>query len=76
MLTQLRSMPLRVVAPASTKGMDREHVGGALAGRLLQVALAVYLLPALLIVLAVGGVGMLILAASRILRTPISRPVC
>ena len=32
------------------------------AGRLVQIALAIYLLPALLVVLVVGGLGMLVIA--------------
>jgi hypothetical protein len=42
---------------------------------MIKAALAIYLLPALLVVLAVGGVGMLVLAVNRILRSPIGRPV-
>jgi hypothetical protein len=34
-------------------------------GRLIQIALALYLVPALLVVLLVGGVGLLVLAAAR-----------
>ena len=34
-------------------------------GRLIQIALALWLLPALIIVLAVGGIGILALAMSR-----------
>jgi hypothetical protein len=33
--------------------------------RLIQMALAIYLVPALLAVLLVGGIGMLVLAAAR-----------
>jgi hypothetical protein len=34
-------------------------------GRLIPILLALYLIPALLVVLAVGGVGMLVLAVAR-----------
>jgi hypothetical protein len=34
-------------------------------GRLIQMALAIYLVPALLVVLLVGGIGMLVLGAAR-----------
>lgn len=36
------------------------------AGRLVQILLTVYLIPVLLVVLLVGGVGMLILAIARL----------
>jgi hypothetical protein len=74
MITQLRSVPLPVVAP-ECKLIDKEHIHGDLAGRMIKVALAIYLLPALFVVLAVGGVGMLILSLNRILRSPVGRPV-
>jgi hypothetical protein len=35
--------------------------------RLIQIALALYLIPALLVVLVAGGIGMVILAAARLL---------
>jgi len=34
-------------------------------GRLVRIILAIYLLPALLVVLAVGGIGLLVLAVAR-----------
>jgi hypothetical protein len=40
-------------------------------GRLIQIALALYLIPALLVVLAVGGLGMLILGFARLLTGPV-----
>jgi hypothetical protein len=52
------------------------EVSGAIRGRpedtvwfcrLIQIALAFYLIPALLVVLVVGGIGMVILAAARLL---------
>ena len=36
--------------------------------RLIQIALAIYLIPALLVVLVAGGIGMVILTAARLLR--------
>ncbi len=46
--------------------------------RLVRVALAINLVPALLVVLLVGGIGMLILAAARaivwIVRGPVAGP--
>jgi hypothetical protein len=46
--------------------MDRQPVGAAWLGRLIQVALALYLTPVLLIVVIVGGMGMLVLAVARL----------
>ncbi len=73
MSIQLRALRLGLrTAPreASVKGSD----GVSVCGRLLQATLAIYLLPALLIVLLVGGVGLIILAvgqlAGRIARGP------
>jgi hypothetical protein len=42
------------------------HVVMPLPGRLVQVGLALYLLPALLVVFAVGAVGSLVLAAGEL----------
>ncbi len=42
-----------------------------LRGRLIQMGLALYLVPALLIVLVVGGVGVLVLTTARCLTGPI-----
>jgi hypothetical protein len=42
--------------------MGEGRFGG---GRLIQMALALYLVPALLVVLLVGGVGLVVLAAAR-----------
>lgn len=39
-------------------------------GRLIQISLALYLLPVLLVVLAVGGVGMVVIGCSRLLIGP------
>ena len=46
-----------------------------LLGRLIQMALALYLVPALLIVLVVSGVGMLVLMMGRLLMGPMRRSV-
>jgi hypothetical protein len=46
-------------------------VASLLAGRMIQVALAVYLLPALLVVLLVGCLGMLVLAGGRLISGPV-----
>ena len=46
---------------AKSKSTDKQLVGADLAGRLFQIVLALYLIPALLIVLIVGGIGVLVL---------------
>jgi hypothetical protein len=47
---------------------NSEPPAGAIGlGRLIQVVLALYLMPVLLIVLVVGGIGMVVLAAARVL---------
>lgn len=73
MSIQLRALRVgQRTAPqgATVKRSDSVSAGG----RLLQAALAVYLLPALLIVLLVGGIGLIVLAigqgVGRIARGP------
>jgi hypothetical protein len=51
-----------------------EAAGGDLAGRLLTGLLALYLTPALLVVLLVGGAGLLILAVAQLGRGAEPRP--
>jgi hypothetical protein len=55
--------------------MDTRLAGSAVAGRAIQMALALYLVPALLIVLVVGGVGILVLAVGRLFMGPMPRSV-
>jgi len=55
--------------------MYARPVIGDLAGRLIQMALALYLIPALLMVLVVGGMGMLVLTVARLFTGPIRRSV-
>jgi hypothetical protein len=57
------------------KSQDNRSVTSDHAGRLIQIALAVYLIPALLVVLAVGGVGMMVLAVSRLFIVPVRGPL-
>jgi hypothetical protein len=61
-LRALRVGPRTGPRGASAKGSD----GASVHGRLVQAALAVYLLPALLIVLLVGGIGLIILAVGQV----------
>jgi hypothetical protein len=69
MVTQERSSPIRRVARVSLS-VDERPVATDGTGRLLQLALALYLLPALLAVLAVGSLGMLVLAVSGCSQLP------
>jgi hypothetical protein len=55
-------MPVEVAGAIT----DRPE-GTAWLSRLIQIALALYLIPALLVVLVAGGIGMVILAAARLL---------
>jgi hypothetical protein len=55
--------------------MDNRLVASHVAGRLIQMALALYLVPALLILLLVGGVGILVVTVGRLLVGPIPRSV-
>jgi len=74
MITQPRSAHLQVVTRVS-KVMDTRSVISDLAGRLIQMALALYLIPALLMVLVVGGMGMVVLTVGRLFTGPIRRSV-
>jgi hypothetical protein len=54
--------------------LDERPVRSDLAGRLIQITLALYLIPVLLIVLAVGSIGMLVLAGGRLFIGPMHGP--
>jgi hypothetical protein len=62
-VTQQRLSSARRVARVSVSE-DNRGLATNSAGRLLRIALAIYLIPALLAVLAVGTLGMLVLAVS------------
>ena len=66
MSTRLRTTRFRIPVAASGAFLDRSE-GTACLCRLIQIALALYLIPALLIVLIVGGIGMVVFAAARLL---------
>jgi hypothetical protein len=74
MITQSRSARVRAVTRDSEIVFNRLDCSD-LAGRLIQMALAFYLIPALLIVLVVGGMGMLVLTVSRLFTGPIQGSV-
>jgi hypothetical protein len=65
MTIQLRSGRFRAAQEAPGSRERRPAVAAGL-GRLIPVALALYLIPALLVVLIVGGIGMLVLAVARL----------
>ena len=70
--TQLRSAGLKaIVQPAQAQ--KEESVASHLTGRLIQITLAVYLLPALIAVIVVGGAGICLLKFGQLLGDPIQR---
>lgn len=73
MVTSKRSAIPRNL-PRSLATYTHWHVSDR-AGRLIQIALALYLLPVLLIVLAMGVFGIIMLAASRLIFQSVRRSV-
>jgi serine kinase of HPr protein (carbohydrate metabolism regulator) len=72
--TQLRyTHPKEIVQLAQAQ--EDESVASHLAGRLIQITLAIYLLPALMAVFVVGGVGICLLKFGQLLTGPIQRSV-
>jgi hypothetical protein len=74
MITEQRSARLRPIAHLSAS-QDRRPIACDHAGRLIQIALALYLIPALLVVLAMGGVGMMVLVVGRFVTGPVQEPL-
>jgi hypothetical protein len=74
MMTEQRSARLQPIAQLSAS-RDRRSVACDCAGRFIQIALALYLIPALLVVLAVGGVGMMVLVIGRLVTGPVREPL-
>jgi hypothetical protein len=72
MFTSQRSIVLRNV-PEGSASEDADSAVNYCVGRLIQIALVLWLLPALAIVLAVGGIGIVALAISRVLTGPVSQ---
>jgi hypothetical protein len=74
MIAEQKSARLRRFArqspPHHSHSVSSHH-----AGRLIQIALALYLSPALLVVLAVGGVGMMVLTVGRLFTDPFRGPL-
>ena len=73
MTTQLRSARFRTMDGMSGL-MDGQAQGTMRLGGLIQAVLALYLIPVLLIVLVVGGIGMLILAVARVFTAVVYGP--
>jgi hypothetical protein len=65
-MTRLRSVSSSVVIQIP-EPVDKDSVLYHVVGRMIQITLALYLLPALLVVLMVGGAGILVLKIGRIL---------
>jgi hypothetical protein len=74
MMTEQRSVRLRAIARLSTS-QNRRSEASNYAGRFIQIALALYLIPALLVVLAVGGIGMMVLVVGRLVTGPVREPL-
>jgi hypothetical protein len=56
----------RLPAVSSTQGtLAKESVGTDRVGRMIQMTLAIYLMPVLLVVVVISGVGMMILGVSE-----------
>jgi hypothetical protein len=73
MITTKRSAISRNLA--CPLGTDSNVLASDHTGRLIQIALALYLMPALLVVLTMGVVGIIMLAVSRLFMGPVRRPV-
>jgi hypothetical protein len=71
------SMQCRSVRAKAGTGPRAAGVGGQgqpRPGRLISIVLALYLTPALLVVLLVGGIGMLVLALARVITSIVQGP--
>lgn len=71
-ITQLRPTPSKALVRLA-EAPEEQSVVTHVAGRLIQITLALYLLPAFLVVLLVGGTGMLIIRISHLLTDAIER---
>lgn len=73
MAAQLESSRWGAAGPAPLLGHG-PSAGARGWERLVQAALAIYLVPALAIVLVVGGLGLLVLAVARVVAWAVSGP--
>jgi hypothetical protein len=71
-ITHLRSTNSTAILQRA-EPLEQKPVVSHLVGRLIQIALAFYLLPALLAVLVIGSMGILILKAAQLLTGPAKR---
>ena len=74
MTGQSRSSRLRRPSRVSA-AIDRRTGASDRTGRLIRMVLGIYLLPALLVVLVVGGVGILVVAVGKLVEGPIQSSV-
>jgi hypothetical protein len=73
-MTQIRSVHSTTNVQLAHQ-LEEESVVFRLVGRAIQITLALYLLPALLAVLAVGGLGIFIFKFSQLFSRPIQTSV-
>jgi hypothetical protein len=71
-MTHLRPTPSKTLVRMA-EAPEEQSVVTYLAGRLIQITLALYLLPAFLVVLLVGGGGILLIRISHLLTGAIER---
>ena len=74
-LVQIQQPMRSRVLASSPDAMRKPLFNSDWVGRLIRMTLALYLLPVLLVVLAVTGAGMATLAISRLLGVPVRNPV-
>ena len=75
MLVQIRQSVRSRALVSSPHAMCRPFLTRDRVGRLIQMTLAIYLLPVLLVVLVITGAGIATLAISRLFGTPVRTPV-
>jgi hypothetical protein len=71
-MTQLRPTPSKTLVRLA-QVPEGQSVVTHVAGRLIQITLALYLLPAFLVALLVGGVGILIIKVTHLLTSAVER---
>ena len=65
MINQLSSSDNLRAVPRMRGTLAKESVGPDRVGRMIQMTLAIYLMPVLLVVVVISGVGMMILGVSE-----------
>ena len=74
-VSALMLMLTNQLRPVSSLPEIKTKMGLRVVGRLVQALVAIHLLPALLVVLVIGGVGMLVLGSARFAGTLRQPPV-